>query len=92
MKDKYQINSSLSEDIKNKMFDLVVTRDNVGEAMWFIYTGILLTAIVQMKLTARGCSNNATTMEKNYQAFLEQEKTSQSKQDLSTSSTYTLTG
>jgi hypothetical protein len=92
MKEKYQINSPLSDDIKNQLFDLVVTRDNVGEAMWFIYTGILLTAIVQMKLTARGCSSNIKTMEKNYQTFLDQENAVKSKQQLSTSSTYTITG
>jgi hypothetical protein len=92
MKGKYQPESDLSKEIKNKLFNLVVSRDNVGEAMWFLYTGILLTSIVQMKLTARGCSNNASTMEKNYQVFLDQENTSQSKQQLATSSTYTITG
>jgi len=91
MKEKYQTNSPLSDDIKNQLFDLVVTRDNVGEAMWFIYTGILLTSIVQMKLTVRGCTNNPKTMEKNYQTFLEQENAAKSQQQLATSSTYTIT-
>jgi hypothetical protein len=91
MKDKYQVNSPLSDGIKNQLFDLVVSRDNVGEAMWFIYTGILLTAIVQMKITTRGCNSNPKTMEKNYQTFLEEEQKTKSKQQLATSTTYTMT-
>jgi hypothetical protein len=91
MKPKYQINSPQTDEIKEQLFDLVVTRDNVGESMWFIYTGILLTSIVQMKITTRGCANNPKTMEKNYQTFLDAENTAKSKQDLATSSTYTIT-
>ena len=56
------------------LFELVVTRDNVGEALWYIYTGLLLTAIVQLKITTRGCVSNPKTMEANYQKFLEEEK------------------
>jgi hypothetical protein len=91
MKAKYQIESQQSDELKTQLFDLVVSRDTVGEAMWFLYTGILLTSVVQMKLTARGCSNNPKTMEKNYQTFLDQENKAQSKQQLATSSTYTIT-
>ena len=46
MKEKYQTVNQETIDIKNKLFDLVVTRDNVGESLWYIYTGILLTSIV----------------------------------------------
>jgi hypothetical protein len=38
-------NSAETKDIRQKLFDLVVTRDNIGEALWYIYTGILLTSI-----------------------------------------------
>jgi len=91
MKEKYQNNSPESLDMKNKLFDLVVTRDNVGEAMWFIYTGILLTSIVQLKISTRGCSNSPQTMEQNYQTYLQQEKTAQEAQQQATSTTYTIT-
>jgi hypothetical protein len=91
MKDKYQIESPESNQIKNDLFELVVTRDNVGEAMWYIYTGLLLTSIVQLKITTRGCISNPKTMEANYQKFLEQEqKAKDEKQKAST--TYTITG
>ena len=91
MKTQYQTEGEETNDIKNRLFELVVTRDNVGEAMWFMYTGLLLTSIVQLKITTKGCANNPKTMEKNYQTFLENEKTNQANQNLATSTTYTIT-
>jgi hypothetical protein len=91
MKDKYQIESPESNQIKNDLFELVVTRDNVGEAMWYIYTGLLLTSIVQLKITTRGCISNPKTMEANYQKFLEQEQKAKEEKEKS-STTYTITG
>ena len=96
MKDKYQpVNQAPltpeTQDLKNKLFDLVVTRDNVGEALWYIYTGVLITSIVQLKITTRGCVNNPKTMEQNYQKFLDKEKQSKEQQEIATSTTYTIT-
>jgi hypothetical protein len=71
MKDKYQVEGPETSGIRNQLFDLVVTRDNVGEFMWYLYTGLLLISIVQLKITSRGCASNPKTMEANYQQFLE---------------------
>ena len=92
MKDKYQIdNSEETKKIKNDLFEIVITRDNIGEAMWYIYTGLLLTSIVQLKITTRGCVTNPKTMEANYQKFLEkEEKAKEAKEKAET--TYTITG
>ena len=91
MKPAFQIDSVETTDIKTKLFDLVVSRDNVGESMWYMYTGLLLTSIVQLKITSRGCVNNPKTMEQNYQKFLAAEQQSKSQQELSTNTTYTIT-
>ena len=91
MKPAFQIDSVETTDIKTKLFDLVVSRDNVGESMWYMYTGLLLTSIVQLKITSRGCVSNPKTMEQNYKKFLADEKQSKSQQDLSTNTTYTIT-
>jgi hypothetical protein len=92
MKEPYQTIPITPEtlDIKKKLYELVVTRDNVGEALWYIYTGILITSIVQLKITTRGCINSPKTMEQNYQKFLEKEKQSQEQQKIATSTTYTI--
>jgi hypothetical protein len=64
MKKKYQTDSPETDNMQNLLFGLVVTKDNVGEAMWYIYTGLLLTLIVQFKITNRGCSRKPKTLDK----------------------------
>ena len=91
MKEKYQTENEETKKMKNDLFELVVTRDNVGESMWYMYTGLLLTSIVQLKITTRGCVNNPKTMEQNYQKYLDSEKEAQSQKELATSTTYTIT-
>jgi len=91
MKDKYQIETPESNQLKNELFEIVVTRDNVGEAMWYMYTGLLLTSIVQLKITTRGCISSPKTMEANYQKFLDQEQKAKEEKEKS-STTYTITG
>ena len=91
MKLQYQKENPETSKIRNELFELVVTRDNVGEAMWYIYTGLLLISIVQLKITTRGCVNNPQTMEQNYQKFLDSEKEAKQQQKLSTGTTYTIT-
>ena len=90
MKDRYK-QPGAGDDIKKELFEIVVSRDNVGEAMWYMYTGLLLTSLVQLKITSRGCVNNPQTMEQNYQKFLAAEQEAKQQQELSTSTTYTIT-
>ena len=78
-----------TQKIKKELFELVVKRDNIGEAMWYIYTGLLVTSVVQLKLTTRGCNSNPKTMEDNYQKFLKEEKQSKINID-KTKTTYKL--
>ena len=87
IKEQYQ----QDESMKSKLFDIVVTRDNIGEATWYIYTGLLLTSLVQLKMTTRGCTSNLETQQQNYQKFLQSEQQSKAQNDLSTSTTYTIT-
>ena len=91
MKEKFQVDGPESDKMQNDLFDLVVTRDNVGEAMWYMYTGLLLTSIVQLKITNRGCTSNPKTMEANYQKFLEQEQKAKEEKEKA-SATYTISG
>lgn len=92
MKDQYKSGGPEAEAMKSKLFDLVVTRDDVGEAMWYMYTGILLTSIVQLKISTKGCTSSPQTMQQNYQKFVEQDQKATAQQQQSTSTTYTITG
>ena len=91
-KDKYKNDSDPStKTLRDKLFELVVTRDNIGEIMWYIYTGLLITSIVQLKITTRGCASNPKTMEQNYQKFLDKQAEVDKQKEQSTSTTYTIT-
>ena len=59
--------------------------------MWYMYTGILLTSIVQLKITTRGCASNPKTMEQNYQKFKESEQQAKDAKAQATNTTYTIT-
>jgi hypothetical protein len=91
-KDKYKNdNDAATQTLRNNLFELVVTRDNIGEAMWYVYTGILITSIVQLKITTRGCASNPKTMEQNYQKFLDTQEEVTKQTEQATSTTYTIT-
>jgi hypothetical protein len=91
MKPKYQHNSVAALPLKKELFDLVITRDSVGETMWYVYTGVLLSLIVQMKLATRTCSISPATMEKNYQTYLDEEEKKNAEIQRATATTYTIT-
>jgi hypothetical protein len=91
LKPKYQTENPDTEKIRNELFEIVVTRDNVGESMWYMYTGLLLTSLVQLKITTRGCVSNPKTMEANYQKFKDSEQKANEQKALATSTTYTIT-
>ena len=82
MKDQYQPtlnNGVVSEsgetiNLKQKLLDIVVLRDNIGEGMWFLYTAILLTSIVQYKITSRGCVQNLQDIEQNHKDYLKKQE------------------
>ena len=66
-------NNEKTKALKEQLFGLVVSRENVGEAMWYIYTGILIISLVKMNIETRGCSSNIDVMETKYKQFLSKE-------------------
>ena len=91
-KPKYQNDSAAeTQTLKKQLFDLTVTRDNIGETLWYVYTGLLLTSIVQLKITTRGCASNPKTMEENYAKFQQQEAAIKAQNATTTNTTYTVT-
>jgi len=90
MKEIYQTDTPTTLEKQKEFFELVVTRDNVGEAMWFIYTGFLVVSIVQLKIATRGCLSSPETMEKNYQKFLDEEEKQKKEEKQATSTVYTV--
>lgn len=91
MKPRYAADPVAASDIQTRLFELIVTKDNVGEASWFMYTGVLIVSLVQMKIAARGCLNNAAAQQANYAEFVAKEKEAADKRAQAQSTVYTMT-
>jgi hypothetical protein len=70
-------NPDAEDMLKNKqaLFDLVVIRDNIGEACWYIYTAVLLISIVGYKLANKACELDPGIANANYDAYLDKQQT-----------------
>jgi hypothetical protein len=64
---------------KEELRKLVYTRDSIGEGMWYIYTGILICSLVQLKLSSVSCNSDQETLEANYKKFKSQQAISNPK-------------
>ena len=65
-----------SPDIENKQVELlklVVFKDNIGEMMWYIYTGILLSSIISFRLASHGCEKTIEQLKENQQEYIQKE-------------------
>lgn len=90
-KQRYQDESSEdTQKLQNEIWQIILTKDNIGEISWIIYTGVLLVSLVQLKINARGCINNIETQKANYAQFLEKEKEAASQKELAQSTVYTI--
>ena len=92
MKPQYKSNANGEEakKIQEQLFDLVVTKDNVGEAMWYIYTGLLVTAIVQLNISTKGCIKSVKTMEETAAKYSMQQQEAKEKDAIGADQIYTL--
>jgi hypothetical protein len=73
-KDTYKSDPGLAETKKTDLLNLVIKKDNIGEGMWYIYTGILICSLVQFKLSSVGCKSNQEVLAENYKKLKEEQK------------------
>jgi hypothetical protein len=86
MKEQYQAGAP---ELKQQLLDTVVMRDNIGEAMWYIYTAILLISITQYNIMKRGCTGDLATMQASHDKYLEQEAAVKATTEKAESTVYT---
>jgi hypothetical protein len=70
---------------KEELFALVVKKDNIGEAFWFVYTGILLMSIVSYNLTSRACDKDLEKMKQDHADYAKKTEDLKAKKDLNQS-------
>ena len=77
-------------DIKQQLLNLVVLKDNIGEASWYVYTAILISSIVYYNLATRGCVKSVDQIKSDHEAYLKQQEETNKTQELNNSTTYTI--
>ncbi len=77
--------------IKQELLDIVVLRDNVGEALWYIYTAILVSSIVYYNLATRGCVKDVKNIKANYDEYLKDQENIEEKEKINNNITFTQT-
>lgn len=90
LKQEYK-NGNKSEELfkkKQELFALVVKKDNIGEAFWYIYTGLLLMSIVSYNLSSRACDKDLAKMKQEQADYAQKSADIKAKKDLNQSKTY----
>ena len=87
MKPEYQRSEPF--DLKQQLLDTVILRDNIGEAMWYVYTAVLLISITQYNIMKRGCVGDLATMQANHDTYLKEEAVVQTANEKAQSTVYT---
>jgi len=75
--------------IQTNLLNLVVLKDNIGEAMWYIYTAILISSIVYYNLATRGCVKDIEQIKADHDDYIKQQEEANKQQQLNNSVTYT---
>jgi hypothetical protein len=79
-----------AQKLQKELFELVVTRDNVGEGLWYVYTGLLVTSIIQLNISSTSCKYNVTTMQENAEKYKEQQEKLKAEAEIGSNQIYTL--
>jgi len=74
---------------KQSLLDLVVLKDNIGEAMWYTYTAILISSIVYYNLATRGCIKDVNQIKQEHDDYIKQQEEAQQQQELNNQTVYT---
>jgi len=87
MKDQYQ---NGAPELKQQLLDAVVVRDNIGEALWYVYTAVLLISITQYNIMSRPCNKDLATMQADQDKYLKTEEKMTAAADKQKATVYTL--
>jgi hypothetical protein len=77
-----------NETIKQNLLDLVVLKDNIGEAFWYVYTAILISSIVYYNLATRGCVKNVDQIKSEHDDYIKKQEEAKKQEKLNNSTTY----
>ena len=65
---------SIENDYKAQMLNLVVLKDNIGEAIWYVYTALLISSIVYYNLANVGCKKSVEQIKASHDEYVQQQE------------------
>ena len=75
--------------LKEALLSLIVIKENIGEALWYVYTAILISSIVYYNLATRNCNQSVSQIQESANAYTQQQETTKAQEDLNNSTVYT---
>ena len=75
-------------EIQQQLLDLVILKENIGEAFWYVYTAILISSIVYYNLATRGCVKSVDQIKSEHDAYIQEQEAAIEQQKLNNSTTY----
>ena len=82
------IGSYENSEIKQQLLDLVILKDNIGEAFWYVYTSILISSIVYYNLATRGCIKSVEQIKSDHDAYIQKQEELNKQNELNNSTKY----
>jgi len=79
-----------AKEKQKQLFELVISKDNIGEALWYIYTGLLVTSIVRLNISTKDCANSVKNMEANAEKYKKQQQKIKEDSLAATTQVYTM--
>ena len=89
MRDKVYADNS-PENLKQQLLDLVVQRENIGEALWYIYTAMLVSSVVYYNLDSRGCVRDVNSIKAEYDEYTKEQEAVEKQEEINSSTVYTI--
>ena len=78
--------------IQNELYNLVILKDNVGEAIWYIYTAVLITSIISYNLATKSCKKSLDQLKADHDQYLQDEQKINDQQALNNSTPMVISG
>lgn len=86
MKNEYKNDNKVFQEL----LDLVMLKDNIGEAMWYVYSALLIISIVYYNLATRGCIKSVDSIKNDYNKYLQEQEQKEKQKELAESTIYTI--
>ena len=74
MKPEITNNADMLTDYKSQLLNLVVLKENIGEALWYVYTALLIASIVYYNLANVGCVQSVNQIKASHDEYIKKQE------------------